>query len=157
MKVLLANIPWTKKDKYGVRAGSRWPFTLKIESADQSVLEYCGKGIDLSKAQQVIKLTKGLGIKVHLTFCLGLPHETKDSINKTIEFIDRVNPDSLQISFATPFPGTDYFKYVKDNGYLLSENWSDYDGNSKCIIRTDELNADYLERVRDDFCNRYNL
>jgi len=128
-----------------------------IESADQSILGYCNKNMDLNKSKKIIKLTKNLGIKVHLTFCLGLPHETKDSINKTIEFIDRANPDSLQVSFATPFPGTDYFRYVKDNGYLLSDNWSDYDGNSKCIIRTDELSADYLEMVRDDFCNRYNL
>jgi len=128
-----------------------------IESADQNVLEFCRKKLDLDKAKEIIKTTKNLGIKVHLTFCLGLPKENRRSIGKTIDFIDEVEPDSLQISFATPFPGTDYFSYVKDNGYLLSEKWSDYDGNYKCIVETDELSADELERIRDDLCNRYHL
>jgi radical SAM superfamily enzyme YgiQ (UPF0313 family) len=54
----------------------------------------------------------------------------------------------LQFSFATPFPGTDYFKYMNDRNWLLSENWSDYDGNYKCIIKTQELSSKDLERIR---------
>jgi len=128
-----------------------------IESADPKVLEKCGKNIDLIRVREVIKLTKELGIKVHLTFCLGLPGERKESISKTADFIKAVQPDSLQVSFATPFPGTEYYKYMIDKGFLLSENWADYDGNQGCVFRTDELTSLDLERARNDFCNNFNL
>ena len=127
-----------------------------IESADQNILDFCKKNMDLNKTYQIIKLTRKLGIKVHLTFCLGLPKETKQSVQKTIRFIQDSQPDSLQVSFATPFPGTEYFRYVNDKGYLLSDNWSDYDGNSKCVIKTQELGCRDLERIRIALNNNFN-
>ncbi|MBL7197360.1 MAG: radical SAM protein [Candidatus Omnitrophica bacterium] len=128
-----------------------------IESADQNILNVCKKNMDLDKVYQIIKLTRKLGIKVHLTFCLGLPKETKQSVQKTIRFIQNSQPDSLQVSFATPFPGTEYFRYVNDKGYLLSDNWSDYDGNSKCVIKTQELGCRDLERIRIALNNNFNI
>jgi radical SAM superfamily enzyme YgiQ (UPF0313 family) len=127
-----------------------------IESADQNILDFCKKNMDLGKTCQTIKLTRKLGIKIHLTFCLGLPKETKQSVQKTIRFIQDSQPDSLQVSFATPFPGTEYFRYVNDKGYLLSDNWSDYDGNSKCVIKTQELGCRDLERIRIALNNNFN-
>ena len=82
-----------------------------IESANQSILNSCKKDMDLNKTNRIIRFTKKLGIKVHLTFCLGLPGETEQTIQETVKFIQDVQPDSLQFAFATPFPGTDYFKY----------------------------------------------
>jgi len=104
--------------------------------------------MNLDKACHIIKLTKRLGIKVHLTFCLGLPGETKQTIEKTINFIRETKPDSLQFSFATPFPGTEYFQYMEKEGLLLSRDWSDYDGNYKCIVKTQQLTSDYLEEIK---------
>jgi radical SAM superfamily enzyme YgiQ (UPF0313 family) len=119
-----------------------------IESANQNILNFCKKNMDLDKVDSIIKFTKKIGIKVHFTFCLGLPGETKKTIQETVRFIQANQPDSLQFSFATPFPGTDYFKYMNDRNWLLSENWSDYDGNYKCIIKTQELSSKDLERIR---------
>lgn len=166
LKMRRINIPWAAMAKVdlvdeemleNMHNSGLYAFKYGIESADQNVLQSCKKSVDLNKAEQMIRLTKDIGIKVHLTFCLGLPHETKDTVNKTIEFIDRVRPDSLQVSFATPFPGTEYFKYLKKKGHLLSDDWSDYDGNSKCIVKTDKLSADDLGKIRDDFRSRYNF
>ena len=126
-----------------------------IESVDKEVLDSCKKNMDLSKASEMIKITKSLGIKVHLTFCLGLPGETKESIQKTAGFIQDMQPDSLQFSFATPFPGTEYFQYIKAKGWLLSECWPDYDGNHKCIVKTEKLNSEELEKERISLSNRF--
>lgn len=119
-----------------------------IESANRNILNFCKKNIDLDRTYQIIRFTKRLGIKVHLTFCLGLPGETRRTIQETVRFIQDTQPDSLQFSFATPFPGTEYFKYMKDRGWLLSEDWSDYDGNYKCVVKTQELSYGDLERIR---------
>lgn len=128
-----------------------------IESADQNLLNFCKKNMDLNKVYQIIKITKNLGIKVHLTFCLGLPGETRQTIQETIGFIEVTHPDSLQFSFAVPFPGTEYFGYLEKENYTLSKDWSDYDGNYKCIIKTNELNNVDLETIRNDFCHSFNL
>ncbi len=128
-----------------------------IESADQNVLNLCRKNMDLDKAFQAVKLTKETGIKVHLTFCLGLPGESNHSINKTTKFIQDLRPDSLQFSFATPFPGTGYFNYINERNWLLSENWPDYDGNHKCVVKTEELGSDDIERSKVAICSNLNL
>lgn len=122
-----------------------------IESTDEHVLNFCKKDMNIDKARLAIELTKKLGIKVHLTFCLGLPGETLQTIRKTERFIDETKPDSIQISYATPFPGTAYFEYLKNNNWLYSNNWSDYDGNRKCIVRTKDLSSKDLEAIKSDF------
>lgn len=128
-----------------------------IESVDRNILNFCKKNMNLDKTQKIIEITKKLGIKVHLAFCLGLPGETGQTIQKTANFIQETKPDSIQFSFATPFPGTEYFRYMEDKGHLLSKNWSDYDGNYKCIIKTDDLSNQDLERIRIDLSNNFDL
>ncbi len=128
-----------------------------MESADQNILNFCKKNMNLDKVYLIIKFTKKLGIKVHLTFCLGLPGETRQTIQKTDRFIQAAQPDSLQFSLATPFPGTDYFKYMKNNGWLFSENWSDYDGSYRCIIKTQELNSKDLEETKIALSSNFNF
>ena len=128
-----------------------------IESANSKVLKLCKKNMNLANAEKMIKYTKKLAIKVHLTFCLGLPGETKQSIQDTVNFIAETNPDSLQFSLATPFPGTDYFKYLAKNKGKLSKNWLDYDGNNKYFGGSKELIDLNLERLKRDLCNNFNL
>ncbi|MBZ9577953.1 radical SAM protein [Patescibacteria group bacterium] len=128
-----------------------------IESADQNIVNLCKKNMDLDKAYQAIRLTKKLGIKVHLTFCLGLQGESKQTIQQTVKFIQDSQPDSLQFSFATPFPGTEYFEYIRNKGRLLSEHWPDYDANYKCVVKTQELSNRDLERIRLALNNNFNL
>jgi anaerobic magnesium-protoporphyrin IX monomethyl ester cyclase len=128
-----------------------------IESADQKILNACKKKMNMRKSLQAIKLTRKLGVKVHLTFCLGLPGESRASIKETREFIQAVVPDSLQFSFATPFPGTEYFSSLRESGGILSSAWPDYDGNQKCIIRTDALTNEELQDEWDALNRHYHM
>lgn len=128
-----------------------------IESANPKVLKLCRKNLNLTKAKKMIIYTKKLGIKVHLTFCLGLPGETKQSVYDSVDFIGATRPDSLQFSLATSFPGTDYFRYLERSGSNLSRGCLDYDGNNKYIARTKELSNLDLERLKRDLCNNLNF
>ncbi|NQT89940.1 MAG: radical SAM protein [Candidatus Omnitrophica bacterium] len=139
-----------------MQAAGLYAIKYGIESADSRILDLCGKKMDLKKAHSVIKITMELGIKVHLTFCLGLPGETKETLDETRGFIEEIGPDSVQFSFATPFPGTEYFRIMKQNKRLLAQSWEDYDAGQRCIIRTDELSADDLEGARIAFSNCIN-
>ena len=61
---------------------------------------------------------KKLGIKIHGTFILGLPGETKDTIRKTIEYAKEINPHTIQVSLAAPYPGTTLYKQAVENGWM---------------------------------------
>jgi radical SAM superfamily enzyme YgiQ (UPF0313 family) len=128
-----------------------------VESASVDILNLCKKDMNLHKAVNMIRHTKKIGVKVHLTFCLGLPGETRETIQETVNFIEETKPDSLQFSFATPFPGTEYLEYLNKNGNLFSKYWPDYDGNYKCVVETQELSVLDLEKVRDDLNNNLNF
>ena len=118
-----------------------------VESGDQEILNDSGKNLNLEKVKEMVRITKELGIKVHLTFMFGLPGETKETIRKTIDFPLKLDPDSIQFSLCTPFPGTKYFEIAKEKNFLLTENWSDYDGADKAVIRTEALTKEDLENA----------
>ena len=121
-----------------------------IESADTDILKNCRKNLDLDKALQVIQKTRAMRIKVHLTFCLGLPGETRATAFKTAEWIKNIRPDSYQMSLATPFPGTDYFQIARKNNWLCANSWGDYDAERKSSARTEALTCEDIERLKLD-------
>lgn len=119
-----------------------------VESSDKKLLENANKGTDLERVKAMVSLTKKLGIKTHLTFTFGLPGENWFTILNTLNFVVRQDPDSVQFSIATPFPGTYFYEFVKKKNFLVSNEPSDYDGNQKSVIRTEYLNAVDLEHAR---------
>ncbi|MFC1734802.1 B12-binding domain-containing radical SAM protein [Candidatus Hydrogenedentota bacterium] len=125
---------------------------LGVESAEQSLVDSCGKGLDLAKVEESIRNARELGLRVHLTFTFGLPGETHESIQRTIDYAVSQDVFSVQFSIATPFPGTKLFKNLDAEGRILSKNWDDYDGNRKSVSRSENLSdkdlSDALERAK---------
>jgi len=69
-------------------------------------------------AEQFTKDCHELGIKIHGTFILGLPGETQETIEETIQFATRINPHTIQVSLAAPYPGTALYEQAVANGWL---------------------------------------
>ena len=120
-----------------------------VESASQELLDNCDKGMDLKKTEKMVLFTQGAGIKTHLTFTFGLPGETKETINKTIQYALKLKPFSVQFSITTPFPGTAYYDQLDKSGLIINKNWDDYDGNFKSVIKLQGLSAEELESARN--------
>ena len=116
-----------------------------VESGSQEIVDRCGKSLDLKKVREMVLLTKKMGIWVHLTFMLGLPGETQETMQKTIDLSLELCPDSMQFSIATPWPGTKFYKQLEREGFLLSHNFAEYDGNSMAVIRTEALSKEDRE------------
>ena len=116
-----------------------------VESASQQIVDRAGKALDLAKVKEMVRLTKKMGIYVHLTFMFGLYGETKETMDQTIELALALDPDSLQFSIATPWPGSEFFKQVERDGLLVSRNFSEYDGYNVAVIRTKDLTKEELE------------
>jgi len=92
------------------------------ESGNQQILHNIKKGMRIEVAKQFTKDCHELGIKIHGTFILGLPGETKETIRETIDFAKEINPHTLQVSLAAPYPGTFLHKQATENGWLDTSN-----------------------------------
>jgi hopanoid biosynthesis associated radical SAM protein HpnJ len=88
------------------------------ESGNQKILHNIKKGILVDVARRFAKGCHELGIIVHGTFILGLPGETRETIQETLQFAKDVNPRTLQVSLAAPYPGTFLYKQAKENGWF---------------------------------------
>ncbi|MFT8656352.1 MAG: hopanoid biosynthesis associated radical SAM protein HpnJ [Acetobacter papayae] len=92
------------------------------ESGNQQILHNIKKGMRVEVAREFTKNCHELGIKIHGTFILGLPGETQETIQETIRFAQEINPHTLQVSLAAPYPGTALFQQATENGWLDESN-----------------------------------
>ncbi|OYW05248.1 MAG: hopanoid biosynthesis associated radical SAM protein HpnJ, partial [Acidiphilium sp. 37-67-22] len=88
------------------------------ESGNQQILHNIKKGMRVEVAKQFTKDCHDLGIKIHGTFILGLPGETQETIRETIDFAKEINPHTIQVSLAAPYPGTFLYDQAVENGWL---------------------------------------
>ncbi len=91
------------------------------ESGNQKILHNIKKGMLVDVARRFAKDCHELGILVHGTFILGLPGETPETIQETLEFAKQVNPRTLQVSLAAPYPGTFLYNQAKQNGWFAED------------------------------------
>jgi hopanoid biosynthesis associated radical SAM protein HpnJ len=88
------------------------------ESGNQQILINIKKGLRVERARRFAADCRDLGITVHGTFILGLPGETRQTIEETIRFAREVNPHTIQVSIAAPYPGTELHRQAIENGWL---------------------------------------
>ncbi|MBV8655621.1 MAG: radical SAM protein, partial [Candidatus Eremiobacteraeota bacterium] len=91
------------------------------ESGVQEILNSMKKGTRLDHIRKFTKDCHELGIKIHGTFILGIPGETPETIRQTVEFAKEMNPETIQVSLAAPYPGTFLYNQARENGWLQAE------------------------------------
>ena len=91
------------------------------ESGNQQILNNIKKGIRLDIARQFTGDCRDLGITIHGTFILGLPGETRETIQETIRYATEINPHTIQVSIAAPYPGTYMHRQALENGWLKDD------------------------------------
>ncbi len=99
------------------------------ESGDEQILKNIKKGATLDMARRFTKNAHSLGLTIHGTFVVGLPGETKESIRKTIDFAKELDVETLQVSLAHPYPGTEFYDYVKQNNLITIDSMTDGQGH----------------------------
>src|SRR6202789_4503443 len=92
------------------------------ESGDQQILYNIKKGMRIEVAERFTKDCHDLGIAIHGTFILGLPGETTETIQKTVKWATKINPHTIQVSLAAPYPGTFLYDQAVENGWLDAQN-----------------------------------
>jgi hopanoid biosynthesis associated radical SAM protein HpnJ len=88
------------------------------ESGNQQILHNIRKGMRIDVARRFTKDCHELGITIHGTFILGLPGESRETIEETIRFATEINPHTIQVSLAAPYPGTELYREALEHGWL---------------------------------------
>ncbi len=99
------------------------------ESGNQQILHNIKKGMRIEVAEKFTKDCHDLGIAIHGTFIMGLPGESEETIRETIEWARKINPHTIQVSLAAPYPGTFLYKQAIENGWLDAEHAELVDDN----------------------------
>jgi hopanoid biosynthesis associated radical SAM protein HpnJ len=91
------------------------------ETGSQQILNNIRKGTRIDAARRFTEGCHKLGILIHGTFIVGLPGETHETIEQTIRFAREINPHTIQVSLAAPYPGTELHRQAMENHWLSGE------------------------------------
>jgi hopanoid biosynthesis associated radical SAM protein HpnJ len=91
------------------------------ESGSQMIVNNIRKGVRIDIARRFSEDCRKLGITIHGTFIVGLPGETRETIEDTIRFAQEINPHTIQVSLAAPYPGTELYRQAVANGWLVRD------------------------------------
>ena len=124
---------------------------------NQQILNNIKKGIRLDIAREFTKNAKELGIIIHGTFILGLPGETPATINETIRFACEINPETLQVSLAAPYPGTELYRQAQEQGWLQIQTGElvDTHGVQVAALNFPNLESSVIFQSVDEFYRKF--
>ncbi len=88
------------------------------ESGNDEILRRIKKGVTTERMRRFTRDCHRAGVVIHGTFILGLPVETRETIEQTIQFAQELDVFSLQVSLAAPYPGTELYAQARANGWF---------------------------------------
>jgi hopanoid biosynthesis associated radical SAM protein HpnJ len=125
------------------------------ESGDQQILKNIKKGATLERARQFTKDAHKLGLVIHGDFILGLPGETRQTIQNTIAFAKELDVETIQVSVAHAYPGTELFDFAAKNNFIINSKMVDEGGHQLAHIEYPGLPADEILHSVHRFYDEY--
>lgn len=161
-------ITWTVEARVNLRydtmvamkkAGCRLLVT-GFESGDQQILNNIEKGATISQAEEFCANANKAGLRVHGCFMVGNKGETRETMEKTLQFALKLKPDTAQFFPLMLYPGTRAYVWAQDNSFIRAESyrdWLDETGMHNCVLNTDLLSAKELVDFCDEARRRFYL
>jgi len=109
-----------------------------VESGSQRILNAMRKGTTVEQNGRAIMWAKDVGLSVAISVIIGYPGETMDTLEQTLDFIRRTEPDDVYMSLASPYPGIALYDLLKDLGWKMCEEWR------HCDMQTPAFENPYL-------------
>lgn len=130
-------------------------FIVGFESGNDQILKNIKKGISAKRSLEFVQNCKKVGIRVHADFIIGLPGETRETIRETIEYAKQMDPETLQVSVAHAYPGTEMYEWFRANGVILNTTMSDELGQQLPMANFPHLSGaemlDWVHRFYDEY------
>jgi len=130
-------------------------FIVGYESGDPQILKNIKKGATVEQAKAFTKNCKSVGIKVHGDFIIGLPGETKETIQTTLDFAKELDVETIQVSIAHAYPGTELYDQLAGNHFMASEAAADSGGHQLPHIEYPGLPREEMMAAVNRFYDSY--
>jgi radical SAM superfamily enzyme YgiQ (UPF0313 family) len=120
-----------------------------IESGDPAILKTIKKGITLDQVAAAVEMCIQAGVAPYASFILGLPGETEGTIERTLQFGEKLKAMGLMFGFhlLAPFPGTEIRERHEAYGIrIVSHDWSEYHAN-RAIVETEGVSRSRLNEL----------
>ena len=118
------------------------------------------KAFNWTRCAAFTKACHKAGVVIHGTFILGLPVETRETIEQTIRYAMELDVFSIQVSLAAPYPGTELYEMARQNGWFAKKDKTDIvhdDGFQQSSLEYPGLNKDEIFEAVDRFYRAYYL
>ena len=126
------------------------------ESGDPQVLKNIKKGATVERARDFTRDCHKLGLVIHGDFILGLPGETRETIRRTIDFAKSLDCETIQVSVAHAYPGTEFYDFAQKNGFIVNHQaMVDTSGHQMAHIEYPGLPTDYVMEMVHRFYDEY--
>ena len=135
-------------------------FLVGYESGNEQILKNIKKGVTLEEMRGFTKSCQRAGVVIHGTFILGLPVETRETIEQTIRFAQELDVFSIQVSLAAPYPGTELYEMARQNSWFVKKDKTDLvetDGFQQSALEYPGLSKDEIFEAVDRFYRAYYL
>jgi radical SAM superfamily enzyme YgiQ (UPF0313 family) len=159
-------LPWTfmgdiniqeKLIKKMVKAGA-CGMKFGVESINPETLKNIAKTwVNKEKVKRFVKMAKKHGLWVHGDFIVGIPGDTKESIDDMIRFAIDLDLNTAQIYSAQPLPGTPFYFECKKNNWLVAGKWDEYDGNYLSPVSYPQFSKSEIEQSLRKFKTEWEL
>lgn len=135
-------------------------FLVGYESGNEQILKNVKKGVTLEEMRRFTRACHEAGVVIHGTFVLGLPVETRETIEETIRFAQELDVFSVQVSLAAPYPGTELYEMARQNGWFARRDKTDIvhdDGFQQSALEYPGLSKEEIFESIERFYHRYYL
>jgi anaerobic magnesium-protoporphyrin IX monomethyl ester cyclase len=125
-----------------------------VESGSQEILDLAKKKSDLQKVKEAMRMTQAAGISALASFILGLPGETEETLQQTVDFASQLREEFgslIGLHILSPFPGTEARERAADYGLqILTNDWTKYDANH-VVTCTEGAAPSAIQAVADEY------
>jgi len=135
-------------------AGARL-FIVGYESGNPQILKNIKKGATVEQAREFTKNCQKVGIRIHGDFIIGLPGETKETIQQTIDFAKQLDVETIQVSIAHAFPGTELYDQLNVKNFMSTEAVADVGGHQLPHIEYPGLPREEMMAAVNRFYDSY--
>lgn len=137
-----------------------YQITLAIESASKRMLkDVIEKRVNVENVKNIVDKAHNLGLSVHGLFVVGIPGETYEELEQTLDFPFKNNFDSVSFSVANAFKGSRLYDMVKEKRYEIKPQTSVNYKQTNFIIPKDSpdyiIDQNELEKLIDDTTTKF--
>ncbi len=115
-----------------------------IESGNQGILDYAQKNITLKQCKQAVSIAKKFGFETWGFFMMGLPMETKKTIQNTIKFAQKLDLDVAKFHILKPYPKSEVYEWLDSRNFIIDKNYAHYGIHTRPVHKLSGITPEEL-------------